>query len=392
MPCPACLKISPSRLKEPCVRVQLMTLNLHRRGSTLNNHLQEWTETKRLRQHNLPPNFQNEPDSRVVRVTQDLGVTFAVTVLRFDADPQDVTAWKWKADSIPRLMDMPPYYISNMTEASQNMQQAVRKGKEEYINGLLAAANPISKKTFEAAFRYLETSKSALVSNALEFWVATRFIERPWRICEGNLPGFDPPNEIGCPWSGIVPVTPVMDTQIDHIAISYLLIPLGQRILQELDEKIRNLKRGNWFEIYLTIFIMMNNFEFVFADVIDYTTRHGLKSSKNGGDSLSQSYYHACQTMLIYFRFACNGQAPLSLTRKKENTPVQGLSFDQHEYLQDIKHEIDRQKPNLEDSKSGSVYRTQMYLCYKVVSNDWSPDLPHSEPIDNFTEQDFLTS
>ena len=68
-----------------------------------------------------------------------------------------------------------------------------------------------------------------------------------------------------------------MDTQMDDIALRDVIIPLARNILKELDQKIRNHRRENWFEIYLTTFIIMNNFEFIFFDVIDYTTRHGMK-------------------------------------------------------------------------------------------------------------------
>lgn len=117
------------------------------------------------------------------------------------------------------------------------------------------------------------------------YWVATRFIEKPWRICD-NLPGFEPPYDplkpndrdgVRCPFNGIIPVTPIMDTQIDDIAIRSILSPLESKILNILDQKIHEKKRKNWFEIYLATFILMNNFEFVFTDVIDYTSRHGLK-------------------------------------------------------------------------------------------------------------------
>lgn len=70
-----------------------------------------------------------------------------------------------------------------------------------------------------------------------------------------------------------------MDTQIDDLAIRTFLDPLGKRILKELNRKIHEKKRENWFDIYLATFIIMNNFEFVFTDVLDYTSRHGLKAS-----------------------------------------------------------------------------------------------------------------
>lgn len=68
-----------------------------------------------------------------------------------------------------------------------------------------------------------------------------------------------------------------MDTQIDDIALKSILLPLGKEILRELDDKIMESKREFWFEIYLTIFIIMTNFERHFFDVIDWTKSVGVK-------------------------------------------------------------------------------------------------------------------
>ena len=89
--------------------------------------------------------------------------------------------------------------------------------------------------------------------------------------------GFEPPSEPGCPWNGIIPVTPVMDTQIDDLIIRGQLIPLTHRFLKGLKNKIDERKRENWLEIYLSIFIMMSNVEWILKDVVEYTNRHGMK-------------------------------------------------------------------------------------------------------------------
>lgn len=393
--CGRCTNTSPQSLKTPCTRARILELNLHRRGSTLNSNLRNWILTQEQRfQLNLTQNGLASLETLDVVITQDQGIEIPVKVRRFKPESGDTTGWSWRDSNCQeRVMEMPPFYICNVEEAAQNMRRAVVSEKAEYVNFFHGAANPIIRKTFEAAFRYLETSSSGLVSDCLTFWVATRLIERPWRICRGSLPGFEPlydANEKQCPYNGIVPVTPIMDTQIDDMAIRYLLDPLGKRILRNLNSKIHERKKENWFEIYLATFIFMNNFEFIFSDVIDYTRRHGLKPSTTGAFSLSKAYYHACKTMLVYFRFACNGHAPLSLTWKNPAAPVDGLSIDQQEYLRDIKSDVDRQKKSLETWCTGSVYRTPLYLCYQVLAEDWSPD--YSEVLDDFTEEDFLTS
>ncbi|KAI4859665.1 hypothetical protein F4820DRAFT_453678 [Hypoxylon rubiginosum] len=424
MPCDRCSVLHHRYLKAPCIRVSILDLNLHRRGSTLNDRLENWT----LVQEEFSRSYRTQSDLQGLEIldvfiTQDQGIEIPVKIRRFNPQPGDTTSWRWRdSTSRERVMEMPPFYICDVEGAGRNMRDAVAGQKAEYINYLLGDANPILRKTFEAAFRYLEVSTSSLVSDCLTFWVATRFIEKPWRICYGTLPGFEPPYEATCPYNGIIPVTPIMDTQIDDLAIRTFLDPLGKRILKELNRKIHEKKRENWFDIYLATFIIMNNFEFVFTDVLDYTSRHGLKAShlfyftyiikpaeltsspmlispsSTGAASLSKAYFHACKTLLVYFRFACNGRGPFSLRWNHKPTTgaaaavVDGLTFDQQEYLCDLASEVDRQRAAVEGWRAGSVYRTPLYLCHQVLVEDWRADIPHSEPIDNFTEEDFLTS
>ena len=71
-----------------------------------------------------------------------------------------------------------------------------------------------------------------------------------------------------------------MDTQLDELAIGALLNPLRERILFKLKAKIAESRRENWFEIYLTCFILLCNTEFILSDVIDYSERHSIKVSR----------------------------------------------------------------------------------------------------------------
>ena len=110
----------------------------------------------------------------------------------------------------------------------------------------------------------------------MKFWSATRLTERTWRICGDNALGLEPITELGNPWFDTIPVTPIMDTQLDELAIKGILLPLREKVLNELKAKIDQNKRENWFEIYLAVFILMCNVEWILADVIDYTARHGM--------------------------------------------------------------------------------------------------------------------
>lgn len=67
-----------------------------------------------------------------------------------------------------------------------------------------------------------------------------------------------------------------MDTQLDEIAINELT-PLRKKVLEELEHKIKGRDHADFMEIFVSLFILMNNFELILSDMVDYTERHGMK-------------------------------------------------------------------------------------------------------------------
>lgn len=101
-----------------------------------------------------------EPPRRIF-LTQDLNKTsFAVSISRFQPGLGDATAFTWTdaVDGSHRVFDMPPYYISDMAEARENICRYYRQAREEYPNALLVNSNPIVKRTFQEAERYCKAS------------------------------------------------------------------------------------------------------------------------------------------------------------------------------------------------------------------------------------------
>jgi hypothetical protein len=199
-----------------------------------------------------------------------------------------------------------------------------------------------------------------------------------------------PPSNPENPWRGVIPINPIMDTQLDDIIIRDSLIPLRTALLKGLKRRIEEKKREHWFEIYLTIFIIMCNFEWIWTDAMDYTTRYGLKPTITGEPSLTRIYIHACKTLLSYFHFAYNGTAPLRIDWRQPQNATDILSLEQLIYVQGIQDELSRQEPKLDGLKDLSMYRTEMYWCFQVLSKDWRSDLAHIGEIDEFTEEDFI--
>lgn len=115
-------------------------------------------------------------------------------------------------------------------------------------------------------------------------WSATRMIERFWLITGDDMLGLPPMKQsIGpCrlnPYIEAVPVTPIMDTQLDEIAIKHVLVPLKSKLLRLLKAKFLEKKRENWYETFLVSFIILHSSEVVIGQVMDYSRRYGISVS-----------------------------------------------------------------------------------------------------------------
>ena len=118
--------------------------------------------------------------------------------------------------------------------------------------------------------------KQSTVQKALELFAANRIIERDWRVCGEETLGTEVVWEPENPWNGKIPITPIMDTQLDQIVIQGFLQPLRKELLRDLQAKIYEGKRENWFEIFLTIFILLTNAEWLLAHSRGNAVRYGV--------------------------------------------------------------------------------------------------------------------
>ncbi|KFA69911.1 hypothetical protein S40285_07451 [Stachybotrys chlorohalonatus IBT 40285] len=342
-PCARYSIISPGFLQRPCTRVNIIDIVLHRLGSTKDNALNEWLAKKDMRYLDNGESLANV--GRKIFLTQDFGCELQDTVAEFHVSPRDKMSYPWReASGKPRVLDMPPYYMS------------------------------------------------PLLKDTLRFWSACRLTERPWRICGTDMLGMSPVPDIDCPWGGTVPVTPIMDTQMDHLVIHTIMNPLRKKIITQLYAKIMQKHRENWYEIYLTMFILMGNMERQFAQVLFFFSMYGMdgRFGRRGNSSVSESFIHGCKTMLVYFHYACGGHAPLDTDWSSPKSPYGIMSKEQIEYLQMAKREVDRQGSEMATLKGKSMYKTEMYWAHQLLMGGHDVDQQNDREIDELHEDNYI--
>ena len=76
-----------------------------------------------------------------------------------------------------------------------------------------------------------------------------------------------------------VPVTPIMDTQLDELCIDGILNPLRIKFLRLLKEAVMKRKKENWYEIHLASFLVLHDLEQVLNHAQDFAIRFGITVS-----------------------------------------------------------------------------------------------------------------
>jgi len=234
----------------------------------------------------------NEP-SKVVELSQGLTPNrLKIRLDRYQPKDTDKQYYLWfNNEGVQQKYHTPAYGIENLGVAQHAIEGFLRDNSEVYIEAHLKDATEITRKTFHTAqqnkvsfISYLPELLSndcqhlPLVERALKLWVGCRFIEDPWSIV-GNetLSQVLDPNP-ACPYHTKIPVPPIVDLQLDLIVINELLQPELKKILKMLKTLLESSDPwNNWFEIYLSYFILLHNVELTMAHDAWFVRRNNLK-------------------------------------------------------------------------------------------------------------------
>ncbi|EMT73567.1 hypothetical protein FOC4_g10002053 [Fusarium odoratissimum] len=386
-PCLRCSRLTI--LKRPCIRVNLHELPLHRLGSTRDNKLYEWLSIKDV----MNASLNIDLDRHTIKLTQGFDCEVEVTVSKFQPLPGDKTSYPWR-DSAgnQRMLELPHYYIADMDSHQRVIDEYNQKSYKVYIQRLLKGKSPLMIWTLQEAIRFSETHQSSLVKDSLRLWAGSRLTELPWMICGEHTLSQIPVQDLECPRSGTIPIPPIMDTQMDHLVIKNIMTPLRQRILAGLQAKIMERKRENWYEIYLTTFVLLSNMERQFAQVLYIIDWYGMESrfGTRGNSSVSESFIHSCKTLLAFFHYAGGSHKPLALDWKGPKAPLGIMTHQQVEYLDKTQKQIGREGEKLMGLKTESIYERDMYWCHQLLFGDCKVDEQNDREIDELKEQDYI--
>ncbi|KAH6971213.1 hypothetical protein BKA56DRAFT_678331 [Ilyonectria sp. MPI-CAGE-AT-0026] len=376
-PCQGCAKVSISVGLMPCFRSKIVDAVVFRNSASVGHPLEFKSSGLGLSKL-YRRGGDGDVGAVIVELTQDIGHVLTVAVSPFVPTATDKTGYTWTDHGGSHTMEMPCYQLMDQAETLASIQEYIKKHGWCYFNTIDSSC-PILWDTFQLALQCAAGGEKPLVQQALNLWAGCRMIERLWRVCGDETLGIEPVWERSNPWHGIIPITPIMDHQLDRLITHTFLLPLKSKLLSDLHKMIYEGNKSSWFQIYLVVFILLHNTERLLAHCRKMAKRYGIGVStwRYFSFTRSESYFHAAKTFLAHFHFASRGQPLALIASGSREEELVCLSRSEVDYLQRMVTEAGQRETRLRQIRLASRYETNLFWCHQMFLEGWEPAEKH---------------
>jgi hypothetical protein len=114
-----------------------------------------------------------------------------------------------------------------------------------------------------------------LLRNVLSIAVITRLASRSFNLTGSHCLGIEDVSDPTSPYYGRKPIPPLLDAQMD-LMFRTIMQPLKKKLLSELKAKMlsRPDRRQYWYEIFLSVVILLNNLEYLYNRQMEQVHRY----------------------------------------------------------------------------------------------------------------------
>ncbi|RPA79607.1 hypothetical protein BJ508DRAFT_211060 [Ascobolus immersus RN42] len=356
----------------PCIRAKITATTLFRLGPT-----EDYLWTKRWVGSTIQeiPNWA-KPVKYHIQITQDRAPPLELIVQEYIPAEGDRQHYEWKRpDGTRGRYETGPYAVVNIEQTKKAFENYIDENMGCYLESCLEGSRPIVVTTFATALNSIDFPKSQLIKDCLRLFVAARFIEDSWRMCGPETLNCQPELDPTSPYFDRIPVTPILDFQIDAICINLILKPLRSKVLNMLQNKILTTKPDqDWMEIKIATFILLTNIEWTVRHDNYFARLHSMQTRFSNRQFIEDAF-NSGRNLLWHFRAVAGGGVPFFLDYKEgETKPARegsGLG-DQVKYVQKIKQLV-HEEHRLARLRTENNYEAEMYWTSQMLQPDWQP-------------------
>jgi hypothetical protein len=370
-PCLACLDRATALGPVICRTFRYQDINLFRRGPS-----RDVAETKRwltTPQDSERPKWKRLTDLKASQSYIELRLsqghsnrTLNLRVQGFNPVESDKTSYPWYDNGVEHFYECPHYAIADTDHATEQIRLFIDLNMERYIYQLLPdTSDPRAtfiRKVFKTALD--RADEYPLVKSALKFWVAGRFIEDPWKIQGYETLGMRLDHLPASPYSQYIPVTPMMNFQIDNIVIhDHLKIMLG-KIRRAMKKKSLPIKKEDWFEIHLATIILLYHVDLTMKHDIDFAILRNRSRRFSNRPLIEMITFSA--NALLSFHQQEKGYFPLSAPNWTDVETSYSFTDTQKSYLLEARKLIEQ----IEVSRNAG---DDLFWTSQIYDSKWEP-------------------
>ena len=343
-PCLACLKRASALGPVICRRARFQDVKIIRLGPSRDiAETLRWlrapqdpekVEWKRLTNLSVKKSRQTSQSYIELRLSQGhSNSTLNLRVQEFDPVESDKTSYPWYDRGVEHFYRCPNYAIADRDHATDQVRRFIDSNMEQYIDQLLPDTSDLSATFVRTVFQTAldRAHESSLVALTLKFWVAGRFIEDPWSIRGHETLGMKVDPLPASPFSEHIPVTPIMNFQIDNIVIYDHLTRMLDDIRKAMKQRIMPRKREDWFDIHLATFILLHHVDLTMKHDIDFALLRNLSKRFSNRPLIEMIAFSA--NALLSFHQHEKGHFPLSAPNWTDVEKSHSFSDTQKSYL-----------------------------------------------------------
>jgi hypothetical protein len=316
------------------------------------------------------------PPTVELEITHGFGKTLIVHAGEFEAHSRFKTKHVWMTKHGRREHGMRRLCLVDMRRTKDAVNAYINHTSLSFFAEIFQKSSKLVKSVLHEARQYSQNNKNSIVGQALFLLAVIRMIEKDWTIVDSSAEaiGEQPVSDEESPWYKKVPIIPVMDTQLDQVVIRSFLTPLREKVMNMLQEKMEQGRKEDWYDIFLTVFILTTNTELLLRHSRKNAIRYGAKHRYNS-IHLAQDYFHSTNILLAHFHHLHNGSSPLHLgTDGKEPESIEGLLDHQVTFLRTLRQEMHARSRQLQDMRRKHRYEDELFWSHQMFFPDWIPE------------------
>lgn len=316
-PCRKCKEdLASAKLsKQPCQKLSLHTVVPFRPGNSRAGE----TQSSFPKLAWCP----DDPRLRTTFICQDFCLrnahpvpTIPVTCRRFIPGPSDVLVEPYKAsDGEVMFVTSPPYACVDIdTPKMRGALGAYIKECRPFISKDVMAtiSDDIYKFGLLEAERFVRKREDSIVSLALEILACVHVNFKQAIMVGVDTLDVSPVMNEKFSIHGTSPVPSVLDYQIDTLYIYHM-----RRLTKEVCKGLKKLiftsnNTANWYEIFLTVFVLLVSLEQVYMAQIRYLQLNNKPRMSHVTQYMISEWRHSAKNLLYHFRCVLKGMIPFS--------------------------------------------------------------------------------